>query len=261
MSDNTIWSSVRETRVWRVYIDDMDEPSDHLQRIDLIRQASPGDEINLFISCYGGRVSVLERYAAAIRASQARIITHAIGGVQSAGVSLWLHGHEKVIDPEAHFMVHNVQSSYEGDFVNIKRASDFYAKEYRRDYETLYSQILSQEEIDGLLDSAVEVYISAEEMQERLEGRILGHMPDPAELVAFPFPSTAKSVYDFEVKFNSGDVRVFNLLTLSQKDFIGLTTPQLVELAKEFNIEFGKEVVSDRYRVAAIINAMRKGVN
>lgn len=278
-----IWCSTRELKNWRIYIDDLEEAGDHVERIDLIRTAGPDDEIEIFISCFGGRVSLADRYAAAMKASLANITTVAVGGVMSAALTVWLNGDKLVVDDTAHFMVHNTKYTAEGDHVNIKRMTDFYDQLYKEEYFKLYSKILTPQEIEEVLNNANEIYLSANTVRERLgqrvsfpllfEGsdwanqRVTGPQgqPGPQGPVVFPFPKTevpkAEDVCatSFTVNFDSGERRVFNLSTLSYGDFCGLTNEQLVELGHEFDMILLNNRPWDAL-VKALIERMQKGV-
>lgn len=104
-----------------IYIDGLEDLADHTENLQLIREATPEDNIRLIINSPGGCVHIAMAYIQAVRESQAMVVTHAEGMICSAGTLLWLKcGKDgRTIAPFTEFMAHNYQAGTYGDGANM----------------------------------------------------------------------------------------------------------------------------------------------
>lgn len=176
MSDlpiSNIFSEVEEKFKYRIYLTDVfEDDRSHIEAIELIRAIEEKDEVHLYITSPGGLVSVADMYIAAINDCKGHVVTHGVGGVASAAVILFLAGDERICTPGSSYMLHNVQYGVEGDSANIKRHVDFYHRLFREKFYDTYREILTDQEMEELFDRAGEIYLTAEEMEERLDRNV-----------------------------------------------------------------------------------------
>lgn len=244
-----IFSSPVESRDWRIYLTDMnDDPKNHLEAVDVIRTAGPGDVVTIFITCSGGRVDVADMYLSAIKDAAAQVVTRVSGECSSAATSVFLAGHERLCDDGSFFMFHNVQigSDY-SDSANVFKSAKFFEKLYREKFYAEMAEVLTATEMAELFERAGEIYLSAEDMRGRLEGLAtpkedLG--PTPV-LVDLPFPGTkvkeaAEFLHgdEFDITLDDGYKKTFRLATLSIKDFDEYSVAEIEEIGDAFGLDF-----------------------
>ncbi|QYC52442.1 ATP-dependent Clp endopeptidase, proteolytic subunit [Salmonella phage SSBI34] len=233
-----IWSRSEERHDWRIHLTELgDHPANHIEPVDLIRNAGEHDTITIYITSPGGYLSIASMYTSAIKASKAKVKTVAVGEVASAAVNIFLSGHERVIEDGCYLMFHNAQLSLGGDSANIKTRVDFYAQEFKNQFHDLYSEILTDEELSRLFDHAGEVYLNAEDARSRLGG---GKKEVKAsDSIIFPFPTQEIDKGDeFDITLDNGKKKTFSLGKLRTKDFDEYTPSELIEIARAFDINY-----------------------
>lgn len=165
-----IWCTPQERMDWRLYLTEMsDDPRNHIEAVDMIREAKEEDVVEIMITSPGGRVDVADMYVSAIADSRAKIITRAIGECASAATTVFLAGNERVCDDGCYFMFHNVQMGAGGDSANVFSRTKFYERLFKEKFYDQMAEVLTKAEIDELFERAGEIYLTAEEMRERLE--------------------------------------------------------------------------------------------
>lgn len=165
-----IWCTPQERKDWRLYLTELcDDPKNHIEAVDMIREAGEEDVIEVLITSPGGRVDIADMYLAAFGDSKAKIITRAIGECASAATTVFLAGDERVCDPGSYFMFHNVQlGGVAGDSANVFSRTKFYERLFKEKFYVQMSQVLNKGELDELFERAGEVYLTADEMNDRL---------------------------------------------------------------------------------------------
>lgn len=165
-----LWCTPQERMDWRLYLTELcDDPKNHLEAIDMLRAASEEDVVEILITSPGGRVDIADMYIAAMSDSKAKIITRAISECCSAATNIFLAGDERICDDGSYFMFHNVQmGGLGGDSANVFSRTKFYERLFKeKSYEQM-SEVLNEEELAELFERAGEVYLTAEEMRDRL---------------------------------------------------------------------------------------------
>ncbi|QPI18284.1 prophage Clp protease-like protein [Pectobacterium phage POP15] len=165
-----IWCTPQERMDWRLYLTELgDDPKNHIEALDMIRTAESEDVIEILITSPGGYCSIADMYLAAMADSQAKIITRAIGECASAATTVFLAGDERVCEPGAYFMFHNVQfGGLGGDSANVFSRTKFYERLFKEKSYNQMAEVLNKEELDELFERAGEVYLTSEEMKARL---------------------------------------------------------------------------------------------
>lgn len=272
-----IWFTPMERKDWRLYLTELsDDPKNHLAALDMLRTADDQDVIEILITCPGGRVDIADMYLAAISDSRAKIITRAIGECASAATTIFLAGDERVCDNGCYFMFHNVQlGGMGGDSANVFSRTKFYDRLFKEKFYGPMSEVLTAVELSELFDRAGEVYLTGEEMEERLKssrreqivqafGEDLLPLPPGTPLVKLPFPETkVKDAVEFpqgdefKITLDDGYEKEFRLSTLSPRDFDEYNLQEIREIAVAFRINL-QETIRER-AVDEIIDELLNG--
>lgn len=193
-----IWCTPQERHDWRVYITELDDdPKNHIEAIDMIRTAEEEDVVEIMLTSPGGRCDIADMYVSAIADSKAKIITRAIGECCSAATTIFLAGDERVCDNGCYFMFHNVQFGIGGDSANVFAKSKFYERLFKEKFHGVMSEVLTSEELDELFDRAGEVYLTSDEMRQRLQNSDHRHeILDKFGEGALKVPETVAGVWD-----------------------------------------------------------------
>lgn len=256
-----IWSTPQERMDWRVYLTELsDDPKNHIEAVDMIREANEEDTIEILITCPGGRIDIADMYIAAMADSKAKIITRATGECCSAATSVFLEGDERVCDNGSYFMFHNVQfGGIGGDSANVYARTKFYERLFKEKFYNQMSEVLTEDELAELFERAGEVYLTADEMRGRLMNAdnasadvstLLGDLAKAStetltnELVAMPFPTTpipAASSFpeddSFKITLDCGYAKTFFIGRLDPKDFDEYNMEEIEEIGFLFNVD------------------------
>lgn len=185
-----IWCTPQERMDWRLYLTELgDEPKNHIEAVDMIREAGEEDVVEVLITSPGGYCNIADMYLSAIADSKAKIITRAIGECASAATTIFLAGHERICDDGAYFMFHNVQFGVGGDSATVFTRSKFYERLFKEKHYSQMAEVLTPGELSELFERAGEVYLTAEEMRDRLkvsEDNPAGCGSDAAEVEISP---------------------------------------------------------------------------
>lgn len=165
-----LWCTPQERRDWRLYVTELDnDPRNHFEGLDMIRTAEEEDVVEILITSPGGRVDIADMYLAAFRDSKAKIITRAIGECASAATTIFLAGDERICEDGCYFMFHNVQLGSGGDSANVIARTKFYERLFKEKFYEPMAEVLTPLELGELFERAGEIYLTAEEMRERLQ--------------------------------------------------------------------------------------------
>lgn len=157
-----------------IYIDGLEDLADHTENLQLIREATPEDNIRLIINSPGGCVHIAMAYIQAVRESQAMVVTHAEGMICSAGTLLWLKcGKDgRTIAPFTEFMAHNYQAGTYGDGANMYSQVTAWKKRFDKIIADTYGDVLTPEEIETIKGGG-QVWLDTDDLAERVECVVL----------------------------------------------------------------------------------------
>ena len=157
----------------RIYLpDSINELDEHMDQIEAIRNASENDVIEVYcISNCGGYVDTIVPLCNALATTPAHTVCFIEGHCGSAGTFPSMVCDEVHVGAYASFMLHCAQggSGY-GTMVNSAESAKFFEKQYGALLDDIYSGFVTPEEARMLHDGR-ELYISAEEIMERLQRR------------------------------------------------------------------------------------------
>lgn len=283
-----LWCTPQERRDWRLYVTELDnDPRNHFEGLDMIRTAEEEDVIEILITSPGGRVDTADMYLAAFRDSKAKIITRAIGECASAATTIFLSGDERICEDGCYFMFHNVQWGSGGDSAHVIARSKFYERLYKEKFYGMMAEVLTPLELAELFERAGEIYLTAEEMRERLQNserreQILsrfgsGKLTEPVpqdegillpigEVISLPFSETeVKSAEDFpqgdefDITLDDGYKKTFRLSTLCPKDFDEYNMDEIGEIGIAFGLDLDPSENTRQQALEYLIEEIQNG--
>lgn len=137
--------------------------------VRLMDTATEDDKFSLSISSPGGSVATVGPLLAAMDSTLAHVVTYAEGPVASAAVFVWAWGKERVIKDNAYFMEHSTFQISIGKTQYIQAVTAFTDAYARRMLDRLEKiGMFTQDEIEKMLTVGADVFITADEMRDRL---------------------------------------------------------------------------------------------
>lgn len=147
------------------------EPEEYIEWVQLIRSATQDDRIELHLNTPGGDIYTAIELLHAFAYSDAHIHVVCSGLVASAGTVLMTVGDSFEINPHTTFMFHNYSGGTIGKGNEMAIKIDYEREWSRKFMHDVYEGLLSEHEIDDLLDGR-DYWLSAEEIGDRLENMI-----------------------------------------------------------------------------------------
>ena len=145
--------------------------SEHLEELNAIYSASKGDVLEIRVSgCPGGSADTIMTIISALVACPAHTVCILSGTNSSAATMIPLVCSEVITTPYTAMMCHSVSGGNFGTMANQERSAIFFSKLYSEFMEDIYEGFLFEEELDDL-KKGLEIYLDANEIQERLEYR------------------------------------------------------------------------------------------
>ena len=251
-----VWCTPQERKDWRVYLTDLiSDPKNHIEGLDIIREAGEDDVIEILITSPGGNIDLADMYVSAMSDSKAKIITRAIGLCASAATTIFLSGDERVCDPGCYFMFHNVQfTNSGGDAANVFGSAKFYERLFKEKYYGLMSEVLNPDELSELFDRAGEIYLTGREMEERFAAGeqateqspsytdiVMGNFKSPINLpvkqIEVPLATQFESRDDFDITLECGYSKTLHLGSIHPKDFDEFNMEEISEIGDCFGCD------------------------
>lgn len=166
--DNYINVVEKTARQFDIFLDEeIGAPSDYRDLISILFSANEIDDISLFINCVGGQLDSALAIIEGLKFTQANVTAVLIGACHSAASMIMMHCHNVIVSESAYAMIHTASYGSSGNTGNVKAHTDFTSKQIDKLLETTYEGFLSKEEMVNI-KKGVELWLSAEELQERL---------------------------------------------------------------------------------------------
>ena len=149
-------------------VGDIGEPDDYIELCDILRSASPNDEVLIRFNSGGGLLSTGDMIINAINESQANVhgfIEHSCG---SMATMIFLQCHSWSLSDSAEFFVHNASGGSFGKENENYASTMFARRKIHRMIKNRYAGFLSDVEIENVLNGQ-DYYFDAEEISSRLE--------------------------------------------------------------------------------------------
>lgn len=146
------------------------EPDEWSEEVGAIQTATENDIIHIYINSPGGNLFTTTELLSAMLQSKAHIITEITGEACSAGMLLFLAGHEFMVSDDASAMCHGASYGAYGTQGQVHDNVMHSTKHLTKLAYKYYEGFLETDEIERLLEGK-EYWMEAEEIIERLEKR------------------------------------------------------------------------------------------
>ena len=168
MSDRLLRKEMTSTLYEYYLVDDIGEASDYIELCDVLRSASPNDEILIRINSGGGSLATANMVVNAIRESQAHVHGFIESTCASAATLIYLACHSYSLSEDADMMIHTSSSLYGGKEHEQHSYVTFSRKKIHKMVRDRYAGFLTEKEIENVLNGQ-DYYFDSEEIGERLE--------------------------------------------------------------------------------------------
>ena len=149
-------------------VDDIGEASDYIELVDVLRSASPNDEVIIRINSGGGSLATANMIVNAIRESQAHVHGFIESTCASAATLIYLACHSYSLSEDADMMIHTSSSLYGGKEHEQHSYVTFSRKKIHKMVRDRYAGFLTEKEIENVLNGQ-DYYFDSEDIAERLE--------------------------------------------------------------------------------------------
>ena len=168
MSNRLLRKEMTSTLYEYYLVDDIGEASDYIELCDVLRSASPNDEILIRINSGGGSLATANMVVNAIRESQAHVHGFIESTCASAATLIYLACHSYSLSEDADMMIHTSSSLYGGKEHEQHSYVTFSRKKIHKMVRDRYAGFLTEKEIENVLNGQ-DYYFDSEEIAERLE--------------------------------------------------------------------------------------------
>lgn len=168
MSNRLLRKEMTSTLYEYYLVDDIGEASDYIELCDVLRSASPNDEVLIRFNSGGGLLSTGDMIINAINDSQAHVhgyIEHSCG---SMATMLFLACHSWSLSESAEFFIHSASGGTVGKEHENYASIMFARKKLHKMVRNRYAGFLTETEIENVLNGQ-DYYFDSEEIAERLE--------------------------------------------------------------------------------------------
>lgn len=157
----------------RIYLTDegVNGTDTHLDQLEAILDASSDDVIEVYcLGCGGGSADSIIMLLNALAETSAHTVTILEGHNASAASMPMMVTDETRVGMYSSVMFHNIAGGIFGQMTNTAEAAKFYESHYNKFFADLYDMFLTADEL-AMIRQGRELYMGAEEIQERLEKR------------------------------------------------------------------------------------------
>jgi len=168
MSNRLLRKEMTSTLYEYYLVDDIGEASDYIELCDVLRSASPNDEILIRINSGGGSLATANMVVNAIRESQAHVHGFIESTCASAATLIYLACHSYSLSEDADMMIHTSSSLYGGKEHEQHSYVTFSRKKIHKMVRNRYAGFLTEKEIENVLNGQ-DYYFDSEEIADRLD--------------------------------------------------------------------------------------------
>lgn len=168
MSNRLLRKEMVSTLYEYYLVDEIGEPCDYIELCNVLRSASPNDEVLIRFNSGGGLLSTGDMVINAINESQAHVhgyIEHACG---SMATMIFLACHSWSLSETAEFFVHSASGGTVGKEHENYASIMFARKKLHKMVRNRYAGFLTEAEIENVLNGQ-DYYFDSEQIAERLE--------------------------------------------------------------------------------------------
>ena len=168
MSNRLLRKEMTSTLYEYYLVDDIGEASDYIELCDVLRSASPNDEVLIRINSGGGSLATANMIVNSIRESQAHVHGFIESTCASAATLIYLACHSYSLSEDADMMIHTSSSLYGGKEHEQHSYVTFSRKKIHKMVRDRYAGFLTEKEIENVLNGQ-DYYFDSEDIAERLE--------------------------------------------------------------------------------------------
>lgn len=160
------------SNIYHVHIDEyIDDMPYYRNVISVLNNASPDDVVVFHISSYGGSVDTAVNICNAIRSTEAQTIS-VIETYAVSAASLFPMSTDSVIAmPHSYMMIHPAMYGNADDMKKLRKFVEFQHNRLMGVLHDFYEGFLSKEEIESTVEHSMEIWLTADEIIERLTNR------------------------------------------------------------------------------------------
>lgn len=156
-------------KIHHFYISDtIIEPFHYIEMIHAIRHAGPSDVVYIHINCAGGHLATGAQIIAAMKATEAHVVTIIEGEAYSLATMIFLSGDEMLIHENSIFMIHNHSGGFQGKGNEYLAQAAATSKWYEGMCNTVYAGFLTKEEIKRMLKGE-DFWLTSDQVKVRLD--------------------------------------------------------------------------------------------
>lgn len=165
----TMYESVRQTRLIDIYVsDEIIDPIEYTDLIQMIRTAGPEDTISVHINCPGGRLDTGIQVVNALRNTPAHVITELEGVGHSMAALMFLCGKELVVHENTQLMFHTYSGGVLGKGSEIRGQTDATEEWFKLMAYDICYPFMSKREIARMLKGE-DFWFQYSQIQPRIE--------------------------------------------------------------------------------------------
>lgn len=168
----TVMVQSQESFNYKLYIcGEIGDPSDHSEIIQALHNATPMDNVEIYINSGGGNLVTAIQIMDAIKHCDALVTGHLVGEALSAGGIILLSCDSWRISDYATLMVHNFSGGVFGKGHEMYSSVDYIKRVYPEFFKSFYQDFLEEEEINHVL-AGNDMWMETEEIMERLNNLV-----------------------------------------------------------------------------------------
>ena len=149
---------------------DFDDPRNYIPYFKILQEAHEEDQIIFYFDSPGGRVDTLNLFLNALRRCKSKYILARVNYAASAAALLALYCDNIEFNTNSTLMLHTYSGGYRGKSQEVKSEIEHYNKNYDELNKYILQKILTEEEIQQLLDGK-DFYFTGSEAVKRLKDR------------------------------------------------------------------------------------------
>lgn len=167
------YKQVIPVTVHHFYItEEIKEVDYYLNMINAIRTAEQHDTIFIYLNTPGGNLYTAIQIIAAMKQSQATIITSLEGQVCSAGTLIFLSGDKSIVHDNSTFMIHNYSQFLGGKGNEINSQVKYNEGYFLKLAKAIYGKFLTDDEIKSVTEGK-DFWMDSDEVASRLGDKLI----------------------------------------------------------------------------------------
>lgn len=169
VDDNMLVRNINNTTIVDFWLSEsIDDFDSYIPFLKVVETLTESDVVNFHINCYGGYVDVANQLRNNLNTTPATVCVMVEGVAMSAATFFFNIADEIVLLPNTIIMIHSYSGASFGKFHEQMLSADFYKKWFTEFAKDVYNNILSDEEIESVLQGK-DLYFTREEFIPKAE--------------------------------------------------------------------------------------------